>query len=215
MDFTSFYAGGSFEAYEYLGAHLGKCLAHPLTELDRHKDYKRNKGVYYQRKPQIYARKRNEGADKHHAGYEYILRAVMCKLRNIEQVVHESGHHLPRLVLIEERKGELLQMNEHIAAHITLHTHTDNMPPIGNDIVQHRFEGIYQQQHARPHRQQAKVSVRNIVVDNIFCYQRIEHIAHRYEERAQHIEEEKPFVRLIIAYEFLYHANHLRFGKHY
>ena len=117
-------------------------------------------------------------------------------------------------VFVKKGKRQLLQMGEHIAAHIALHPNADYMPPIGNDIVQHRFEGIYQQQHARPHRQQAQVAVRNIIVDNAFCYKRIKHIAHRYQKRAQHIEKEKPFMRLVIAYKFPYHARSPHFRHH-
>ena len=75
---------------------------------------------------------------------------MVRKLGNILQVIHHAGKKRARFVFIEECKGQLLHMAEHIAPHIPLDAHAYYMPPILNDIVEHGFEQINAEQHAGP-----------------------------------------------------------------
>ena len=60
----------------------------------------------------------------------------MGKLGDIEKIVSHSRHYLSRFVIIVKAKGELLQMAEHITAHLSLHFNTHYMPLILNKILQ-------------------------------------------------------------------------------
>ena len=64
----------------------------------------------------------------------------MRKFGNILQIGDHARHERAGLVVIEERKRQLLQMVEHIPAHIRLHPHTDDMTVIGDDVIEKAFD---------------------------------------------------------------------------
>ena len=93
---------------------------------------------------------------------------MVGKLRNIHQVVDDPRHDRTGLVLVKKGEGQLLQPLKHIAAHIRLHPHADDMAVVLDEIVQPRFEDVNPQQHPCPNKQQAQILVGDIVVDDVF-----------------------------------------------
>lgn len=75
---------------------------------------------------------------------------MVGKLRNIHQVVDNSGHDNTGLVLVKVGEGELLQMLEHIAAHIRLHPDTDNVSLILHKILHNGLDDVDEQQRSAP-----------------------------------------------------------------
>ena len=131
---------------------------------------------------------------------------MVRKLGNVHKVVYKSRHYRAGLVFVKERKWKLLQMREHILAHIALHTHAHDVTPIGNEVVECHLRKIEQKYNSCPGEHQTEITVRNVVVDDVFRDKGIEEVCQRDKKRAEHIEHKQLFVRLIVFNKFAYHC---------
>ena len=79
-------------------------------------------------------------------GDEQVLRAVVGKLGDLEQVGGGPAHQLAGAVFIVEGKGQVLHMAEQVPADIRLNAHPHHVAPVGDDEIHHRAQGVGRQE---------------------------------------------------------------------
>ena len=95
------------------------CL-HSLIEEHGGRQHKRQHRKDNQRQRHTHRAQNHECADDLNARNEKFLRTVMRKLRDVKQVSRDAGHELTDLRVVKIRERELLQVCEHVAAHVGL-----------------------------------------------------------------------------------------------
>lgn len=101
-------------------------------------------------------------------------------------------------MFVEEGEGELLQMAEQLAPHISLDSDADDMAPILNDIVEKSLQYIDEQQHQRPGDEQTYILIGHIVVDDVLGDDRVEQVTAGYDKGADHIQNKQLQMRPIV-----------------
>ena len=72
----------------------------------------------------------DEGADEGHHRQENILGSVMGHLAHILEVLGHMGDQMAGLIVVEEAEAELLQMIEHLPAHVGFDLNAQHMAEI-------------------------------------------------------------------------------------
>ena len=109
-----------------------KRLAHlPVKDKCEH-SHNRNKCKRHESKPYIHSQKDGKRANNLNHRDDQILRSMVEKLTDVEQVAGNPGQEMTYLLVIIERKSQLLIMPKNIPAHIRLHLRTHDMPKIRN-----------------------------------------------------------------------------------
>ena len=93
---------------------------HSLIEEHGGRQHKRQHRKDNQRQRHTHRAQNHKCADDLDARNEKFLRTVMRKLRDVEQVSRDAGHELTDLRVVKIRERELLQVCEHVAAHVGL-----------------------------------------------------------------------------------------------
>ena len=84
------------------------------------------------------------------------------------------------------------------AAHIPLDPHAEDVPPIAHDIGENALDHVNGRHDDRPHDEEAKVLVGDVVVHDIPRNHGIEHIADGNEKGTDQIHDKKFFMRPIV-----------------
>jgi hypothetical protein len=167
--------------------------------MNRDADKDRNAKEDYERKYRvdgykIYERE-NEGRD----AYKKILRAVMCKLADLEKVRGHSRHYLARLMLVIEGEGELLYLSEEISPHRRLHSNADKVSVILYEIAKKEPYYVKKKHDARRGNDLFRsMGAFKKIREDRFGDDRIYHSYERNNERRGKIEEEHKPIRLVI-----------------
>ena len=101
-------------------------------------------------------------------------------------------------MLVKEGKGQLLQPLEHVPAHIRLHPDAYHMAVILDKPVEARFYKVNEKQNDAPDDKEPQIAVGDVIVHHIFGDHGVKQIAHRHNERADHIGGKKPSVRFVV-----------------
>ena len=125
-----------------------KGLPHALTEVEGNGDQYRHAGEHDERQDPVDRHQVNERQDDHDGTDEQVLRAVVGQLADLEKVAGEPCHDAPRLVVVVEAVGQLLQMCEQIAAHLGLHLHADDVPVVLDEIPQQHADQVQKENGA-------------------------------------------------------------------
>ena len=67
----------------------------------------------------------------------------MSKFRNIKQVRYQLAHHLPGIIIVIIRKGQLLIMVKQLLPHIPFHVSSHHMSLIAYVILAESLNGIH------------------------------------------------------------------------
>lgn len=106
----------------------------------------------HQRQPPLDGIHDDQRTDDGKGGDEDVLRPVVRQLGDIKKVAGQAAHQLPRAVLVIKIIPQLLHMPEQVPPDIGFHPHAEAVPPVGDDIGEHRAQHIHHryQRHHRP-----------------------------------------------------------------
>ncbi|MPM82183.1 hypothetical protein SDC9_129244 [bioreactor metagenome] len=114
--------------------HLEGCVAHLNPEPDDIENRNRHNAQERQRKPPVDKHHDDKRADHRRAGDQHILRAVVREFRDVEEIRRHAGHEFSCANFVVKTKGKLLNVRKDIPPDIRLHPHTEDMPPVVDDI---------------------------------------------------------------------------------
>ena len=183
---------------------LLKRPSHPLVKEENEYEHKRKHYECSRGKVLTYSHQDDERTDYLNERYDYILRSVMEKLSNIEEIISDPAHELSDLLVIEERERQLLIVFEDLGAHVVFHLRAHDMSDV-RDIE------IGQELHDNQHHQKDTETYDPLLraflhVDHIRSYitdyERYCQGYRRSHNSKEHIQKECSYVRLIVAYEF-------------
>jgi len=185
-----------------LVARLLEGLAHLAGEFPREVDHEREDRKDDERQRHVDRQEDSERRDDLDRGDEYLLRRVVRKLRDLEQVRRDPRHDLPDLRVVVERVRQPLQVREHVAPHVGLdvraHHVADRLHVVvrrGVDEPEHDVEPA-QEQH-RAHRQAPRGA--GEIPDD----QRKRQVAQRRQRREEQVQREYAPVGLEVGVELL------------
>ena len=124
---------------------------------------------------------------------------MVSKLTDLKKVGGHSGHDLTRLVLVIEGEGKLLNVREEVAAHLRLHSDTDKVTVILNEIAQEEADHVEREDDCRRGDDHfcrlcsVKKSCEHFLRDD-----GIDHSDKRDNERGKHIECQHGLVRFVV-----------------
>ena len=90
-------------------------------------------------------RKEDEGTDNFDQRNEKILRTMVGKLRNIEQVTDQFAHHLSGIILAVIGKRQFFIMLKELLTHIPFHVGTHHMTLIADIIFAQALDHVHQE----------------------------------------------------------------------
>ena len=126
----------------FLGAHRGP--GHPPAHSHGHRQKHRDGHRHHQRQLPPNGQHHRQGTQNGQAAGEQVLRAVVGKLRQLEQVGGQPGHELAGAVAVVVVKAQLLHMGEQVRADVRLHPDAEGMAVVGDYIVEKRAQHIAQ-----------------------------------------------------------------------
>ncbi|MPM91699.1 hypothetical protein SDC9_138831 [bioreactor metagenome] len=112
---------------------------HHVKHADGHDAQKR------QRQPPLEHRHGDERADERCNRNQNVLGAVVRKFGDVEQVRRYPAHELSSAHLVEKAERKLLNMRKDVFADIRFHQDAKAVPPVVDDIQQHRAHDIRRQ----------------------------------------------------------------------
>ena len=123
------------------------CLLHgPPADPDHHKENGQDHGDH-QRQPPLNRKHDGQGPCDGDAGDEDVLRSVVGKLGDVEEVRRQAAHELACAVAVKVVKAQLLHMAEQVPANVRLHQDAEGVAPVANDIGQRRPQDEGRQHH--------------------------------------------------------------------
>ena len=133
-------------------------------------------------------------------GKKDILRTVVSKLADLEKVGGHTGHDLTRFVLVIEGEGKLLNVREEVAAHLSLHSDTDEVTVILNEIAQKQSDDIKHKNDCTcgDYHFCGLCSVKECL-EHCFGDDGIDHTDKRDNQRGEHIKRQHPAVRFVVS----------------
>ena len=137
-----------------------------------------------------------KGAGEGDGGDEQLLRAVVGQLADVLEVPHNAGHNDPRLVFIEVGKGQLLELLEHLAAHIRLDAHPHGVAVEGDNVFAHRLEEVQSQQGTEPEDQLPEHLPGDVNINDLSGDGGVEQVKPRQQEGADKVQGQQPLVGL-------------------
>ena len=113
-----------------------------------------------------------ERAEDRERGDEQILRPVVGKLRDLEEVARQPAHELARAVVVKKAHVQLLHMNEEVAADVRLHADAEGVAPVGDDIVQKRAHKEGRHHHGHHGEKRAVLLIGQKIVHRLARHER-------------------------------------------
>jgi hypothetical protein len=133
-----------------------------------------------------------EGAKEGHDRDEEVFRAMMGDLADLLQVLRHPRHQMPRLLIVVEAEGELLQMVEAAAAHLGLDVDAELVAPVVDDDHQGRIEEVDAEQRGGSNEDKPPVLPRQEAIDEEPDRHREAELEQAGEDRTGEIEREEP-----------------------
>ena len=175
-----------------------------MVEIDGHGDHRRHHGEDDEGKPHIHPAEDHKRADDLDGGDEEFLWAVVGKLCDVEKVGGDAGHDLAHLGVVKIIEGKLLQMGEHVRAHIGLDLRAHDVPDRRHKEIGARVHQPQEQVQPADPQHSGHGQCRQ-VVDAHICYVPYQHgqhqLAHGSERRTEQVEHQHPFILAKIGYE--------------
>ena len=122
----------------------------------------------------------------------------MSQLTDFHQIVGHTGHDLTRLVAVKELIGKLLEVIEHIRAHLGLHPYADHMSVILDEEAKQQTQSVEDQYQHTGVDDVAELTLGNVDIEHLVGQHRVYHTDHRNEKGGKHIQCEKQAVRFVI-----------------
>ena len=127
-------------------------------------------------------------------------------LADVLQVGGDAGDHVPRLGVVEEAEGELLQVLKDVAPHVGLDVDAEHVAPVGHDILQRGVEHVDAQQCARGEQDQPPILAGQQPVDKLVDGEREAQFEQPHNEGAAEVEKEEVAVGSIVGCELAEHG---------
>lgn len=173
-------------------------LAHPAAARHGDGDKDGQNAEYHQRKPPFHRKHHGERAQDRQARDQQILRSVMGKFGQLKEVACQPAHELTGAVMVKKADVQLLHVDKKIAADVRLHADAEGVPPVGDDIVQHRAQRVCRKHQPHNEEKRAVLLLRQKIVHCLARDQRKGKVNERDDQRAGHIQRKKLPVRLKI-----------------
>ena len=126
--------------------------------------------------------------------------AVVSKLADLEKVGGHTGHDLTRFVLVVEGEGKLLDVCEEVAAHLCLHSDTDEVTVILNEVAQEEADYVEREDDGTCGNYHfCRLRSVKESLEHRFCDDGIDHANERDNERGKHIKRQHPAVRFVVS----------------
>ncbi len=168
---------------------------HPVE----HHDWKRNKRDECQRK--TVAEHQNVRTQYCSHTDDQVLGSMMGHLGNLEEIVGDSAHHMTGLGLVEVAEGEFLQMCKQLAAHIRLHSHSQDMPPRDSDILADSLQDVDEQHQGENDEHMLEILLRNLDAKQLSGQCRKQDGECGGQDGHSDIQKEEPLVGAVVADE--------------
>ena len=147
----------------------------------------------------------DERANEGHDGDEEVFGPVVGYLADVFEVLGHMGDEVPGLVIVEEAEAELLQMVEHLPAHIGLDADAQHVAEIIHHAHQHGIEHIDRQQRRSGDQDEAEFRARQQLVDEIGDRHGKGELEQAGDDGTAEIEHEQTLVGGVIGKEALDH----------
>ena len=165
--------------------------AHPRPHVIRDYNQKRHHHEHDDRQHDVDMQEIRERHDDRYRRDDQIFRTMMRKLRDVKQIRRHSGHDLARFMLVEERKWQLLQMREQIAAHGRLHLRAHHVAFILDEEIQPHPHEIDDQQCQTVDDDHAILAVGDQVVQHRARHDGIDDAGERHQKRRPHVQRKQ------------------------
>ena len=181
-------------------AALGERGTHLLSEISGNDNEYRHADEDYKRQQPIERAKVNEGGNEGRRADKQVFGTVVSKLADLKEVGGHTGHDLTRLVLVIEGERKTLDLREKVAAHLRLHSDTDQVTVILHEIAQEKSDNVKcEHDHACRDDKLCGISDFKEVVNELAGDDGLDHTDERDNERGEHIERQHPCVRFVIS----------------
>ena len=166
---------------------VARSRAHLAAARHDNGDKHRQNARHHKGKPPLDGEHDNKRADDRQRGDEQVLRPVMGKLRDLEEVARQSAHELTRAVMVKKADVQLLHVNEEVAADIRLYADTERVPPVGDHIVQKRAHDKRRHHHAHDDKKRAVLLLGQQIVHRLARDHREGKVNERDDRRADKV----------------------------
>ena len=166
----------------------------PQAQRQQHRKHKRQLPVYREHD--------DHRTDNCQRADDYILRAVVCKLGNLEQIAGEPAHECAGAVFVVKSEGQRLHVTVQILAHARLDIDAHAVAEDGDDIVQHRLEHIRRRKDSHDDEKRLVHALRQVGLHTAFRHIRKRKVDRRDQHRAYRIDDKQLFLAHYVCDEY-------------
>ena len=134
-------------------------------------------------------------------GGNQVLRSVVGKLRQLEQVGGQPRHQLTGAVAVVEIHAQLLHMPEQVTADVRLYPDAKGMPVVGDDVIQERAQNIAHRHNGHDREERAVHLIWQHVIQGASGHHREQQVDRRNAHGAGHVNGKQPSMIPEIAQE--------------
>ena len=178
--------------------HLAAAIRHALALGNGKEQQNGHHDQHHQRQLPLHAKQHDERANQRDHGNEQVFRAVVRELRNFKQIVRHARHQPARAVAVVKREGQALQLRKNIAPHIRLHINAHHVPKIRDDPLHSTAQKIRRAHRDDDQEKRAVHLLGQIGFQHGTRHDGEHQIHQRHHQRAQHIQQKQPHMRLVI-----------------